>query len=159
VAGLQHRDHDSRTTTSICLTFSFPCHFFLLNELPLTLLLLHRLPQPPPLPHLCHHHLCHHHLCHCHHLCHRRCRRRCCQNESVLEYWKRMAAFPEMRPLAMVARDVLGLASSSASVERLFSHAGFVLSKKRGSLSARLLAKQVMLRMWEVQGFVTAGDI
>lgn len=81
------------------------------------------------------------------------------ENESVLDYWKRMAAFPEMRPLAMVARDVLGLASSSASVERLFSHAGFVLGKKRGSLSARLLAKQVMLRMWEDQGFMTADDI
>ncbi|KAJ9122411.1 hypothetical protein QFC22_001834 [Naganishia vaughanmartiniae] len=69
------------------------------------------------------------------------------ENESVLDYWKRMSALPEMRPLAMVASDILGLASSSASVERLFSQAGFVLGKKRGSLSARLLTKQVMLRM------------
>ncbi|KAJ9116495.1 hypothetical protein QFC22_001640 [Naganishia vaughanmartiniae] len=79
--------------------------------------------------------------------------------EPVLAYWKRMAEYKEMLPLAMVARDVLGLASSSASVERLFSHAGHVLGKKRGSLSARLLAKQTMLRMWEMQGLLEVGAL
>jgi hypothetical protein len=65
----------------------------------------------------------------------------------------------EMLPLALAARDVLGLASSSASVERLFSHAGHVLGKKRGALSAKQLAKQTMLRIWELQGFLTAEDL
>ncbi|KAJ9095036.1 hypothetical protein QFC21_005829 [Naganishia friedmannii] len=81
------------------------------------------------------------------------------ENESVLGYWKRMAEHKEMRPLAMVAKDILGLASSSASVERLFSQAGFVLGNKRGSLSAKFLSKQVMLRMWEGQGIMTADDM
>ncbi|KAJ9122637.1 hypothetical protein QFC22_002066 [Naganishia vaughanmartiniae] len=81
------------------------------------------------------------------------------EGEHPLAYWKRMAQFPEMRPLAYVARDVLGLACSSASVERLFSHAGYVLGKRRGSLSARLLGKQVALRMWEMQGYLTADDL
>ncbi|KAJ9117620.1 hypothetical protein QFC22_004470 [Naganishia vaughanmartiniae] len=79
--------------------------------------------------------------------------------ELPLAYWKRMAQYAEMLPLAYVARDVLGLASSSASVERLFSQAGHVLGKKRGSLSARLLAKQVMLRNWDIQGFLTPDDL
>lgn len=80
-------------------------------------------------------------------------------NEPVLVYWKRMSMEREMLPLALAARDILGLASSSASVERLFSHAGHVLGKKRGALSAKQLAKQTMLRIWELQGFLTADDL
>ena len=80
------------------------------------------------------------------------------ENESVLAYWNRMRQHDDIYPLCLVARDVLGLASSTASVERLFSHAGHVLGKKRGSLSARLLAKQLMLRMWEMQGLVSMDD-
>ncbi|KAJ9116497.1 hypothetical protein QFC22_004939 [Naganishia vaughanmartiniae] len=79
--------------------------------------------------------------------------------EFILSYWKRMSEEKELRPLAMLVREVLGLASSSASAERLFSHAGHVLGKKRGSLSARLLAKQTMLRMWEMQGLMTTADM
>jgi hypothetical protein len=81
------------------------------------------------------------------------------ENESVLGYWKRMSQHRDMVPLCHFARDVLGLASSSASVERLFSHAGHVLGKKRGSLSARLLSKQLMLRMWDLQGIFSMDDI
>jgi hypothetical protein len=81
------------------------------------------------------------------------------EHEAVLDYWKRMSEEKEMKPLAMVARDVLGLASSSSSVERLFSHAGHVLGRKRGSLSAKKLVKQCSLRMWEGQGFFKSWDI
>lgn len=80
-------------------------------------------------------------------------------NEPPLKYWKRMSEETEMRPLAMVAKDVLGLAGSSATVEILFSHAGHVLGKRRGSLSARLLSKQTMLRMWEMQVLLAAEDL
>jgi hypothetical protein len=59
-------------------------------------------------------------------------------------------------PIGSAARDVLGLASSSSSVERLFSHAGHVLGKKRGSLSARKLVKQCSLEMWDGQGFFSS---
>jgi hypothetical protein len=81
------------------------------------------------------------------------------KDEPVMAYWKRMSAQKEMSALAWTARDLLGLASSSTSMERLFSHAGHVLGKRRGSLSARLLAKQTMLRMYEMMGFLTAEDL
>ncbi|KAJ9112258.1 hypothetical protein QFC22_006342 [Naganishia vaughanmartiniae] len=80
------------------------------------------------------------------------------ENETVLGYWKRMSEEQQMLPLARLSRDILGLAASSASVERLFSHAGHVLGRKRGSLSTRQLSKQVMLRMWELQGLVATED-
>ncbi|KAJ9109152.1 hypothetical protein QFC21_000480 [Naganishia friedmannii] len=79
--------------------------------------------------------------------------------ETPLAYWKRMSEYKEKKPLADLAKDLLGMASSTASVERLFSHAGHVLGKRRGSLSARLLAKQVMLRMWYLQGFLTGDEL
>lgn len=81
------------------------------------------------------------------------------EGEPVLAYWKRMSEFKEMRALAEWARDILGLASSSASVERLFSHAGHILGKKRGSLSSELLSKQTMLRMWQTQGLLEDEDL
>jgi hypothetical protein len=81
------------------------------------------------------------------------------EDESVLAYWQRMSQEYEMEPFARMAADILGLAASSASVERLFSHAGHVLGRRRGSLSTRLLSKQVMLRMWEKQGFLTTEDL
>ncbi|KAJ9120568.1 hypothetical protein QFC24_005253 [Naganishia onofrii] len=81
------------------------------------------------------------------------------ENETVLGYWKRMSKEQEMLPLARLAKDILGLAASSASVERLFSHAGHVLGRKRGSLSTRKLSKQVMLRMWELQGLLVTEDL
>ncbi|KAJ9101271.1 hypothetical protein QFC21_003490 [Naganishia friedmannii] len=54
---------------------------------------------------------------------------------------------------------LLGMASSTASVERLFSHAGHVLGRKRWSLSAKLLSKQVMLRMWDLMGLLTGDEL
>ncbi|KAJ9092756.1 hypothetical protein QFC19_008609 [Naganishia cerealis] len=81
------------------------------------------------------------------------------ENEPVLVYWKRMSMERELRPLALAAKDILGLASSSASVERLFSQSGFVLGRKRGSLSAKMLAKQTSLRVWEQQGFLSVDDL
>ena len=69
-----------------------------------------------------------------------------------------MSEDKEMIPLALAARDILGLAVSSTKVERLFSHAGHVLGKKRGALSATSLAKQTMLKMWELKGFLILDD-
>jgi len=72
-------------------------------------------------------------------------------------------------PIGSAARDVLGLASSSSSVERLFSHAGHVLGKKRGSLSAKrksvchkisqavLLGNVGRARVLQFLGYVTNG--
>jgi hypothetical protein len=80
-------------------------------------------------------------------------------NEPVLSYWLRMSREPELLPLALAAQDILGLASSSASVERVFSQSGYVLGKKRGSLSARMLAKQTSLRVWEQQGILSVDDL
>lgn len=75
------------------------------------------------------------------------------QNEKVLIYWRRQHNNPLLRPLARVARDVLGMAPSTTSVERLFSQSGFVFGKRRGSLSPRMLVKQTSLKVWRSQGF------
>lgn len=73
--------------------------------------------------------------------------------EDILPYWKRQHKNPSMEPLSQVARDVLGLAASTVEVERLFSQGGFVFGLRRGSLSPRMLVKQVSLVMWRMQGF------
>lgn len=80
-------------------------------------------------------------------------------NETVLQYWKRMSAEKELKPLAMLAKDVLGLAASSTSVERLFSQSGFVLGRRRGALSAESLIKQTSLRMWRSHELYGIEDI
>lgn len=54
------------------------------------------------------------------------------EKESVLQYWKRMSKISDLQPLARVARDLLGMAASSTSVERLFSQAGLMVTKKGG---------------------------
>lgn len=81
------------------------------------------------------------------------------QNGHVLAYWKRMLLELELKPLAMLAQDVLGLAASLVSVGRLFSQSGYVFGRKHGSLSAQTLIKQTSLRMWQSQGFYKAEDI
>lgn len=73
--------------------------------------------------------------------------------ESVLEYWRRQCKNTLLEPLAQVARDLMGLAASTTSVERLFSQSGFVFGRGRGSLSTRLLVKKTSLKIWRAQGF------
>lgn len=64
-----------------------------------------------------------------------------------------------MKPLGRVARDILGMASSSAGVERLFSKAGNVADGKR-NLGPEMLLKQVCVKTWTSdQGFLTLKDI
>lgn len=70
-----------------------------------------------------------------------------------------MSAEKELKPLAMLAKDVLGLAASSTSVERLFSQSGFVLGRRRGALSAESLIKQTSLRMWRSHELYGIEDI
>jgi hypothetical protein len=79
--------------------------------------------------------------------------------EGILPYWKRMSRIQELRPLAHVARDVLGLPASSTSVERLFSQAGLMVTKKRGSLSPAMVVKQTCLKVWTMEGNYTPGDV
>ncbi|KAJ9091495.1 hypothetical protein QFC21_007195 [Naganishia friedmannii] len=75
-------------------------------------------------------------------------------DKKVLPYWQRQHSNRMMRSLACVARDVLGMAPSTTSVERLFSQSGFVFGKRRGSLSPRMLVKQTSLKVWRSQGLI-----
>lgn len=50
--------------------------------------------------------------------------------------------------MAVAARSVLGLPSSSTSVERLFSGAGNVTDSHRGSLSSKALSEQTSVKYW-----------
>lgn len=74
-------------------------------------------------------------------------------NETLLEYWARHHKTWQMRPLARVARDVLGLAGSSASVERLFSQSGLVTSNRRARLLPERVIHQTSLKVWGREGF------
>ncbi|KAJ9092916.1 hypothetical protein QFC21_006628 [Naganishia friedmannii] len=73
--------------------------------------------------------------------------------EGVLHYWERQSRRPELAALAALARDILGLSSSSSSVERLFSSAGLMLDRRRSSLAPDTLAEQSSLKLWIEQGF------
>lgn len=74
-------------------------------------------------------------------------------NETLLEYWTRHHKTWQMRPLARVARDVLGLAGSSASVERLFSQSGLMTSNRRARLLPERVIHQTSLKVWGREGF------
>jgi hypothetical protein len=81
--------------------------------------------------------------------------------ENILQHWKRQSDTNiRLRPLARVARDILGLASSSTSVERLFSQSGKTLGLCRARLSAEMLLKQTTLKVWaRQQKVLTLQDI
>lgn len=74
-------------------------------------------------------------------------------NETLLEYWARHHKTWQMRPLARVARDVLGLAGSSASVERLFSQSGLMATNRRARLLPQRIIHQTSLKVWGREGF------
>jgi hypothetical protein len=73
--------------------------------------------------------------------------------EDILHFWRRHSQMEKsLGPLCSLVRDILGVATSSASVERLFSEAGNVFGHKRGSLSAQALRVQTSVRLWRKQG-------
>jgi hypothetical protein len=70
-------------------------------------------------------------------------------DETVLQFWKRQESNnPKLRPLCRLVRDVLGLAPSSTCVERVFSQAGHMMGRKRGSLSASAMVQQTAVKLW-----------
>lgn len=79
------------------------------------------------------------------------------ENESVLQYWKRMDRIPQLKPLAKLARDILGVPASSTSVERLFSQAGLLATKRR-NLSPRMQVKQTCLKVWSRESYYFGGE-
>jgi hypothetical protein len=74
-------------------------------------------------------------------------------DETTTKYWARLnKGNKDLQPLALLSRDLFGLAVSSACVERLFSDAGNVDGRKRGSLLASSLTAQTSVRVWARQG-------
>ena len=86
-------------------------------------------------------------------------------DELPLSFWKRtqrvrlstfssslflaLIFFPQQfSSLAAAARDVLGMPSSSTSVERLFSGVGNVTQPHLGVLSSTVVAKQTSFKVW-----------
>jgi hypothetical protein len=64
-----------------------------------------------------------------------------------LDFWKMHEE--KYKPLAQLAKIYLGVPASSASVERIFSISGHILSSKRASMSVRLFANLVFLKLNE----------
>jgi hypothetical protein len=75
----------------------------------------------------------------------------------VLQYRKRINNIPDLQALANVARDILGLPGSSASVKRLGSQAGLMATRKRGSLSPDMLVKQPSFKQCGLEGRYVIG--
>ncbi|KAA1107105.1 hypothetical protein PGT21_002316 [Puccinia graminis f. sp. tritici] len=73
-----------------------------------------------------------------------------------LSWWKAHASeFPQ---LALVARDVLACAGSSATVERTFSAAADVCAPVRSSLAAETIERCVSSHMWLRSGIKAGGE-
>ena len=62
--------------------------------------------------------------------------------QCILNYWSHKSNI-----IGPIVRTVLSTSSTSASVERLFSHAGNLLTKKRNSLSNDVLSNILMLNL------------
>ena len=65
---------------------------------------------------------------------------------NVLEWWKHHAF--EYPCLARIARDYLAIPATSAPCERVFSGGGDLVTKKRGSLSDKIIQALMCLKSW-----------
>lgn len=72
------------------------------------------------------------------------------ESTDPLDYWKNAIRFPNLRILATKYHCVMG---TSAPSERLFSHAGNVLTIKRSRLTAENLGKLVFMSQCEEEDF------
>ena len=64
--------------------------------------------------------------------------------ENPLEFWRRVRS--ELPPLAKVARQIHCIPATTASVERTFSHGGYVVNERRTSLKPDQLDNILFLR-------------
>lgn len=61
-------------------------------------------------------------------------------------FWKRASELPELKTLAKLARKLLGIPASSASIERVFSQTGFIMRQHRNRLEDRLCESLFFLK-------------
>lgn len=68
------------------------------------------------------------------------------EDSDPLAYWKKYAShFPT---LAKMAKDYLAIPATSVSSERMFSHAGNIVSETRASLSPHSVKALICLKSW-----------
>ncbi|MBW0517678.1 hypothetical protein O181_057393 [Austropuccinia psidii MF-1] len=70
------------------------------------------------------------------------------RGEKVMDYWKRQILSGHYPDLGKLAFKYLSIPSSSASVERVFSHSGRLKSPTRASLGSRTIAHLTCLKEW-----------
>jgi hypothetical protein len=79
----------------------------------------------------------------------------------ALSWWARASrdqsstAFADTLPFRTVARALLAMQASSASVERLFSHAGNTEANKRHNLNTHNLEMMLVIRKWALSRIAT----
>jgi hypothetical protein len=75
-------------------------------------------------------------------------------NESILGYWRRQSERRDLHVLGLVAKDVLGLATSVSGVERLGSTFNTLTAKGNVSLTYSVAAEQSCLKAWFQENMV-----
>ncbi|KAF5359897.1 hypothetical protein D9757_015143 [Collybiopsis confluens] len=86
-------------------------------------------------------------------------------NDEPLDYWSRLTAkkgsatVTPVQALACMALDFLSAPATSTDVERLFSHAGLVVSKRRYNLTPDSIRQSVVLGNWLACGVVPYAEI
>ncbi|KAJ9125546.1 hypothetical protein QFC22_000508 [Naganishia vaughanmartiniae] len=75
-------------------------------------------------------------------------------NESILGYWRRQSERRDLHVLGLVAKDVLGLATSVSGVDRLGSTFNTLSAKGNVSLTYSVAAEQSCLKAWLQQKIV-----
>ncbi|MBW0528604.1 hypothetical protein O181_068319 [Austropuccinia psidii MF-1] len=77
------------------------------------------------------------------------------RGEQVVDYWKIQILNGQYPNLGRMAFEYLSIPSSSASVERVFSHSGRLRSPTRASLGSRTIAHLTCLKEWLNNDFPT----
>ncbi|KAF5336727.1 hypothetical protein D9757_015382 [Collybiopsis confluens] len=86
-------------------------------------------------------------------------------NDEPLDYWSQLTAkkgsatVTPVQALACMALDFLSAPATSTDVERLFSHAGLVVSKHRYNLTPDSIRQSVVLGNWLACGVVPYAEI